>query len=104
MEISITEHYSCFQYDYRGNQENDISDIKNDEDKKFINIKSKNKSEIDKWLERTCVDITEESFYPPEDTRYLKSQVYDTDGDTFCDFTEEFNSLNDELEIYNDND
>lgn len=98
MEISTTEYCSRFQYEYKGNE------IKNDEDKKLTDMKKKNKSETEKWLERTCVNITEESFYPPEDTRYLESKVYDIDDNTFHDFTEEFNELNDELETYNDND
>lgn len=71
-----------------------------EEEKRFADIKKQNKTPIEKWLEDTCVDITEESFYPPEDNRLLESRIFDTEQSTFGDFTENFNLLNDELNIY----
>ena len=40
-------------------------------------------------LNKTCDYLTEESFYPPSDDRYLESYVEDIDGgDNFADYCE----------------
>lgn len=39
------------------------------------------------WLSDDKSELTEEDFYPPEDTRVLRSGVEDTKDETFADYT-----------------
>ncbi len=59
------------------------------------------KTALEKWLDETCVDLSEKDFYPPEDKRLFVSGVRDTKVSTFKEFAEEYNAYEDELEIYN---
>lgn len=61
----------------------------------------KKETPLEEWLNKTCVDLSEKDFYPPEDNRVLVSGVCDTSVSTFRGFTEEYNDYTDELEIYN---
>lgn len=48
-------------------------------------------------------ELSEKDFYPPEDTRLLKSNVYDiSNGDNFADFTEYFFDMCYEEEYFDD--
>ena len=55
-------------------------------------------NEID---EQTCDCLTEESFYPPSDDRYLESYIEDIeDGDNFADYCADFFELLEEEGYY----
>jgi hypothetical protein len=63
------------------------------------------KFNIDEMLmelnEQDCDYLTEESFYPPSDNRYLKSYVKDINGgDNFADYCEYIFELLEEEEYY----
>lgn len=49
---------------------------------------------LDELDRQVCDYITEESFYPPSDDRFLKSYVNDIEGgDNFADYCESFFEL-----------
>lgn len=61
-----------------------------------------NVDEILKELNKQCCDyLTEESFCPPSDDRYLESYIEDVDGgDNFADYCEYIFELLEEEEYY----
>ena len=49
---------------------------------------------LDELDKHTCDYLTEESFYPPSDNRYLESYVEDIEnGDNFADYCKQFFEL-----------
>lgn len=56
---------------------------------------------LDELIEQTCDCLTEESFYPPSDDRYLESYIEDIeDGDNYADYCADFFELLEEEGYY----
>lgn len=47
--------------------------------------------------------LSEKDFYPPNDDRVLRSNVFDiAGGDTFEDYAKDYFNMTDELELYDE--